>query len=91
MVSPTKKITRRTFLRTSAFAGTAGVLAACVVPAAAPAGDGGSAPAMEEVTLRMVTHYGSPVRREFTTRVKDIFEATHPGAGRPRWRQRRCQ
>jgi multiple sugar transport system substrate-binding protein len=79
MVSPTKKITRRTFLRTSAFAGTAGVLAACVVPAAAPAGDGGAAPAMEDVTLRMVTHYGSPVRREFTTRVKDIFEATHPG------------
>ena len=51
-----KKITRRTFLRTSAFAGTAGVLAACVVPAAAPAGDGAAAPVMEDVTLRMVTH-----------------------------------
>jgi multiple sugar transport system substrate-binding protein len=62
----------------SALVGGAGFLAACV--AVPPGGQQtGLAPAQEPVTLRLITHYGSPERREFTQRVKDIYEASHPG------------
>jgi multiple sugar transport system substrate-binding protein len=71
------KMSRRQFLQMSAVAGGVGFLAACV---AVPAGQqGGLTPAQEPVTLRLITHYGSPERREFTQRVKDIYEASHPG------------
>src|SRR5688572_12287171 len=73
------RMSRRQFLRVSAVAGGAGFLAACVAVAPQPGQQTGLTPAQEPVTLRLITHYGSPERREFTQRVKEIYEASHPG------------
>lgn len=55
-------LSRRHFLQLTGITATGAMLAACTVPAGAPAGEGGAAPAAEPVTLSFGRHWEAAFR-----------------------------